>query len=137
MSVALLRYLSIAQFATSFGFGPVSKAVAVANQIRRIEPEAYPAYFGSGSEFEFAKTADVFDEVVAINVVRPANLPALVRRLSGFLLRPAGMESFRLEPGLADGARKIASRVVALASVNSPRGTGDVGNSPLQSSLSP
>src|SRR3954468_24987506 len=84
MSVAPREYLSIALFATSFGFGPVSKAVAVADQIRRVERGAYLAYFGLGSDFEFAKTADVFSEVVEIDVDRPANLSALVHRLSGF-----------------------------------------------------
>jgi hypothetical protein len=41
-------------------------------------------HLGCGADFEFATTAEVFNEVVAVNVDRPPDLPALVERLSVF-----------------------------------------------------
>jgi hypothetical protein len=53
--------------ATSFGFGPVSKAVAVADAIRALAPEQELLFFGSDVTEQYACASGVFDEVVALD----------------------------------------------------------------------
>ncbi len=53
--------------ATSFGFGPVSKAVVVADAIRALAPEHELVFFGSDVTERYARASSVFDEVVDLD----------------------------------------------------------------------
>lgn len=75
---------SIALFATAFGFGPVSKAVAVAQSLRSQAPAARLVYFGGGTDLPFAVASRAFNEVVAVDVDRPSNADDLLDRLTSF-----------------------------------------------------
>ncbi len=48
---------------TSFGFGPVSKAVTIARALQRRCHEAVLAFYGDGIALDFARRAHVFDEI--------------------------------------------------------------------------
>jgi hypothetical protein len=101
-----------------------SQALLSQNYNRRLGGCIGLAPTSFGAEFELApglpthegvrRTMTCVDNLMA---ERHAEMQSRVDEMLGGrrLLRPADMEAFRLEPGLTDGARKIASRVVALA----------------------
>jgi hypothetical protein len=62
------RALAISFVATSFGFGPVSKAVSIARSLHRTSPDAHTTFYGDGVAFDFATRSDAFDEVVRCDV---------------------------------------------------------------------
>lgn len=47
--------------ATSFGFGPVSKAVTIAAEIKNHTPEYELHFFGGGIDYDFAARSKIFD----------------------------------------------------------------------------
>lgn len=53
---------------TSFGFGPVSKAVTIARELKSRAPHMETHYFGGGVDFEFARKSGAFDRLLRINV---------------------------------------------------------------------
>jgi hypothetical protein len=53
--------------ATSFGFGPVSKVVAVANAIRGLAPEHELVFFGGNVTERYARASGAFDSVVVLD----------------------------------------------------------------------
>jgi len=53
---------------TSFGFGPVSKVVSVAEAIRQLRPEYRLTFLGSDIAESYVRGSGVFDAVVPVNV---------------------------------------------------------------------
>jgi len=60
--------MSIGFCCTSFGFGPVSKVVAVAEALRQLRPEYRLRFAGSNIANTFASDSGVFDEVVDVDL---------------------------------------------------------------------
>lgn len=55
---------------TTFGFGPVSKVTAVAEAVRQIRPRAHLVFAGSDLSLHYARSVDVFDELIDIDTDR-------------------------------------------------------------------
>jgi hypothetical protein len=53
--------------ATSFGFGPVSKAVTIARELRSRVPSLEIHFFGAGIDHEFAERCDAFDRLIRLD----------------------------------------------------------------------
>lgn len=53
---------------TSFGFGPVSKTVAVAEAIRLLRPAYRLIFIGSNLAEDYARSSAVFDEIISADV---------------------------------------------------------------------
>lgn len=68
--------------ASSFGFGPVSKAVSIACEIKAQAPHLETHYFGAGIAFDYAQKSEAFDSVVNVDVDRRETLVALLPKLS-------------------------------------------------------
>lgn len=66
---------------TSFGFGPVSKAVTIARELKRQAPHLEAHYFGSGVDYDFAKKSSVFDHIFRIDVDQHEILLELIPQL--------------------------------------------------------
>lgn len=49
--------------ATSFGFGPVSKAVSIALEMKVQAPDFETHYFGSGIGYDYAQKSNAFESV--------------------------------------------------------------------------
>jgi hypothetical protein len=75
---------SYAFLSTSFGFGPVSKAVTIARELAVREPDASLHYFGAGVDYDFAKKAAVFDRILRIDVDNRELLHELVPQLEHY-----------------------------------------------------
>ena len=56
--------------ATEFGFGPVSKVVAVAKSVQEIEPSVRLSLLGSGNVLRFAQLSDAFNQCIEFDVDR-------------------------------------------------------------------
>ena len=69
---------------TSFGFGPVSKAVSIAQELRERSPHVRLHFFGAGIDCDFAVRNDTFDEVIKADVDSTDVLAGLVRHLSHY-----------------------------------------------------
>lgn len=74
----------IAFVATSFGFGPVSKAVAVANALRRTLPGVQCDLFGSGLDYSFAIDTDAFHRTIRLDVDDASVLGKLLPHLADY-----------------------------------------------------
>lgn len=71
---------------TSFGFGPVSKAVSVARELRRQSPDSECHFFGSGVDLDFARASGVFHWTHHVDVDDPdtvRHLAVALRECSG------------------------------------------------------
>ncbi|HKP76121.1 MAG TPA: hypothetical protein VJT67_11305 [Longimicrobiaceae bacterium] len=75
---------AVAFVSTSFGFGPISKAVAIAIELKRRRPEVALHYFGAGLDYDFAVRSPAFDRVFRIDVDQPDELRDLVEHLGGY-----------------------------------------------------
>jgi len=69
---------------TSFGFGPVSKAVTIAREMKRQAPHLETHYFGAGIDYEFARKSGAFDRVLRIDVDNREVLSNLVPLLKAY-----------------------------------------------------
>jgi len=72
---------SVAFLTTAFGFGPVSKAVTIAAEFKRLFPGVELNFFGAGIDFDFAAKANVFDHIFRYDVDTDATLAALSKYL--------------------------------------------------------
>jgi hypothetical protein len=70
--------------ATSFGFGPVSKAVSIALEIKAQAPELETHYFGSGISYDYAQKSKAFDTLINVDVDRRDTLVALLPQLNSY-----------------------------------------------------
>ncbi len=70
--------------ATSFGFGPVSKAVSIAQELKRQAAHLRVDYFGAGIAYEYAHQSGCFDNLYQVDVDRRETLVALVPRLTSY-----------------------------------------------------
>jgi hypothetical protein len=68
MSVADLQKSSCAFVASNFGFGPVSKAATLAEEIKRRFPKTEIHFFGNGIAARFAKQSKSFDCLIEAEV---------------------------------------------------------------------
>lgn len=75
---------SCAFVATSFSFGPVSKAVSIAQELKAQAPQLATHYFGAGIDFDYAKKSDAFDHLFRSDVDQRDALLRLVPQLSGY-----------------------------------------------------
>lgn len=75
---------SCAFISTAFGFGPISKAVAIAAEIKRRRPGIAIHCFGAGLDYEFARTSPAFDRVYRVDVDRHEDLASLVEHLEAY-----------------------------------------------------
>jgi hypothetical protein len=82
-TVSEATQVSVAVFGTAFGFGPVSKAVAIAQYLRAEKPATRLAYFGSGQDLNFAIASGIFNEIVDTDV-DTAPTEELLERLQDF-----------------------------------------------------
>ena len=69
---------------TSFGFGPVSKAVTTAQELKRRRPQAIAHYFGAGIDHDFAVKSRAFDRIFRIDVDRRDSLVELIPQLAHY-----------------------------------------------------
>jgi len=67
--------------ATSFGFGPISKAVCVAKEFKSRDPDCTVHFFGAGIDYDFAKKAQVFDKIFRFEVDKIEILRKLIPTL--------------------------------------------------------
>lgn len=67
---------------TSFGFGPVSKAVTIARELKAQSPHLAAHYFGAGVDYDYAAKSGAFKHVFKVDVDRRATLAELVPRLA-------------------------------------------------------
>lgn len=67
--------------ATSFGFGPASKALAIAREFERRFPDIELHYFGSGLDREFVVRNGVFDEIHRARTDAESGLAEVLPRL--------------------------------------------------------
>lgn len=70
--------------ATSFGFGPVSKAVSIALEMKAQAPDLETHYFGAGIGYDYAQKSRAFDSLVKADVDRPETLVALLPQLASY-----------------------------------------------------
>jgi hypothetical protein len=71
--------------ATSFGFGPVSKAVSIAREMKAQAPDLETHYFGSGISYDYAQKSEAFDSIINVDVDQRETLVALLPNLSSYL----------------------------------------------------
>jgi hypothetical protein len=69
---------------TSFGFGPVSKAVTIATELKRQARRIETHYFGSGVDYDFAKKSETFDQVFSVDVDQRDVLLQLIPSLCNY-----------------------------------------------------
>ena len=69
---------------TSFGFGPVSKAVTVARELKAQAPHLAAHYFGAGIDYDYAAKSGSFERVFKADVDSRATLAGLVPRLASY-----------------------------------------------------
>jgi hypothetical protein len=67
-----------ALLSTSFGFGPVSKAVTIAREIRDRAPRMQIHYIGAGIDYEFAERSGRFDRLTRVDTDSREALQELV-----------------------------------------------------------
>jgi hypothetical protein len=70
--------------ATSFGFGPVSKAVSLAQELKSQAPQLEAHYFGAGIDYDYAHKSGAFDRLFRVNVDRLDALAGLVPQLKAY-----------------------------------------------------
>jgi hypothetical protein len=82
--VPIVKREACAFLSTSFGFGPVSKAVTIARELKRRAQHIEAHYFGSGVDYDFAKKSGTFDQVFLVNVDQHEVLLQLVPQLGNY-----------------------------------------------------
>jgi hypothetical protein len=83
--VALSARLDACAFiATSFGFGPVSKAVSIAQELKAQAPSLQAHYFGAGIDYDFARKSAVFDRLCKVDADRRETLIELLPQLTSY-----------------------------------------------------
>jgi hypothetical protein len=70
--------------APSFGFGPVSKAVSIAWEMKAQAPDLETHYFGSGIGYDYAQKSEAFDSLINVDVDRRETLVAILPKLSSY-----------------------------------------------------
>lgn len=70
--------------ATSFGFGPVSKAVSIALEMKAQAPDLETHYFGAGVGYDYAQKSAAFDLLIKVDVDRHATLVSLLPQLASY-----------------------------------------------------
>lgn len=70
--------------ATSFGFGPVSKAVTIAKEIKKCSPALNLHFFGDGIDYEFAVQNKIFDKIHRVKTNSQPDLKKLLPVLQGY-----------------------------------------------------
>lgn len=80
----ILKQEACAFLSTSFGFGPVSKAVTIARELKRQAPHLETHYFGYGVDYDFAKKSGAFDQIFRVDVDQHEILIELVPQLIGY-----------------------------------------------------
>lgn len=68
--------------ATSFGFGPVSKAVSIAWEMKAQAPDLETHYFGAGIGYDYAQKSEAFNSLINVDVDRRETLVSLLPKLS-------------------------------------------------------
>lgn len=69
---------------TSFGFGPVSKAVSIASEMKIQAPDLETHYFGSGIGYDYAQKSKTFDALIDVDVDRHETLVDLLPQLASY-----------------------------------------------------
>ena len=69
---------------TSFGFGPISKAVSIALELKAEAPEVETHYFGAGISYDYAQKSGAFDLRTEVDVDRRESLAALLPQLTNY-----------------------------------------------------
>lgn len=69
---------------TSFGFGPISKAVSVARELKVQAPNSIIHYFGAGIDYDFAQKSGVFEKIFPVDVDDKKQLTELLPTLSQY-----------------------------------------------------
>lgn len=82
--VTQTRTTRCAFVATSFGFGPVSKAVSIASELKTQAPDVERHYFGAGIGYEYAQKSGAFDALIEVDVDRHETLVALLPQLASY-----------------------------------------------------
>jgi hypothetical protein len=62
--------------AEPFGFGPVSSSIAIARDVKQLDPEQRCILLGSGTSYQLAAQSGVFDQVCFTEDLSPATLAA-------------------------------------------------------------
>ena len=75
---------SYAFVSTAFGFGPISKAVSIARELRLQAPDSIIHYFGSGIDYDFAQKSGVFEQIFSVDVDDKKQLAELLPTLSQY-----------------------------------------------------
>ena len=70
--------------ATSFGFGPVSKAVSIAVEMKAQAPHLETHYFGAGISYDYAQKSEAFHSLTSVDVERRESLVALLPQLASY-----------------------------------------------------
>jgi hypothetical protein len=70
--------------ATSFGFGPVSKAVSIALEMKIQAPDFETHYFGAGIGYDYAEKSNAFDSLINVDVDQHETLVALLPQLASY-----------------------------------------------------
>jgi hypothetical protein len=73
---------SCAFVATSFGFGPVSKAVSLALELKRQAPRLERRFLGAGISFDYARKSGAFDVLTNVDVDDHEQLVTLLPTLT-------------------------------------------------------
>src|ERR1043166_2074663 len=75
---------SCAFVATSFGFGPVSKAASIALELKHQAPQMERHFFGAGISFDYARKSGAFDVLTNIDADNPEQLVGLLPTLMSY-----------------------------------------------------
>ena len=75
---------AVAFVSTSFGFGPVSKAVSIAMEMKVQAPGFETHYFGAGIGYDYAQKSNAFDSLINVDVDRHETLVALLPQLASY-----------------------------------------------------
>jgi hypothetical protein len=70
--------------ATSFGFGPVSKAVSIALELKCQAPHIDSHFFGAGISLDYARKSGAFDLLINVDVDNNEQLVGLVPTLTSY-----------------------------------------------------
>lgn len=87
MTIGNTTYRSLRRWAflsSAFGFGPASKAVAIAREVAERELGVQLHFFGSGVDRDYARKSRVFDAVFKLNVDDRTHIQQLVPQLEAY-----------------------------------------------------
>ena len=78
------RLRRVAYVTTAFGFGPASKAAAIAEAMKEHDSETQLDFFGNGIDYEFAARSGVYDRLYRLDVDDPVVVAHLVPLLDAY-----------------------------------------------------